>query len=50
MKRMILSLCVLAVSILASACATTPARDQALAGDVAHERHATGIESQVGDY
>jgi len=39
----------LAVVLFVSACATTGAREQALTGDVDHERHATGIESQVGD-
>ena len=31
-----------------SACATTDANDQALGGDM-HERHDTGLDSQVGD-
>ena len=47
--RMSLSLGLLAVAIFVSACATTGAREQAMTGDVAHERHTTGIESQVGD-
>lgn len=47
--RTFLSLSLLAVAIFVSACATTGAREQAMTGDVAHERHTTGTDSQVGD-
>ena len=48
-KRTLVSLCLLLTAIFVSACATTGAREQAMTGDVAHERHATGIDSQVSD-
>ncbi len=49
MKRTILSLSLLLAAVLVSACASTGAKEQAMTGDVAHERHSTGIDSQVAD-
>ena len=47
--RTFLSLGLLAVALFVAACATTGAREQAMTGDVSHERHMTGIDSQVSD-
>ena len=44
-----LSLALLVVAVFISGCATTGVREQAPTGDPAHERHATGIESQAAD-
>ncbi|MBU0719322.1 MAG: hypothetical protein KJ749_13835 [Planctomycetes bacterium] len=49
LMRLALSLGLLVVAVFACGCATTGAREQALTGDPAHERHATGIESQAAD-
>ena len=49
MKRTILSLSLLLAAVFVSACATTGAKEQPLTGQVAHERHDTGIDSQPGD-
>ena len=48
MKRSMLALTLLAVSLFASACSTT-AKEQALTGDQMHERHDMGMSSQVSD-
>ena len=50
MKKIMLSVCLMLTAAIVSACAATGAKDQALTGDVAHERHATGIDSQTNDY
>ena len=49
LTRGLLCLGLLAVAVFASACATTKAHPQALSGGVEHERHATGMDSQVSD-
>ena len=49
LKRTVLSLCLLLAAVVVSACASTGAKQQALTGEPAHERHETGIDSQVGD-
>jgi len=46
----VLSVAMLAVVVLGTACESQPAREQALTGDIQHERHDTGMDSQVGDY
>ncbi|HNQ23754.1 MAG TPA: hypothetical protein PKK06_11725 [Phycisphaerae bacterium] len=46
--RGLLSLGLLAMALLVTACATTP-KEQALTGGMEHERHMTGMSSQVGD-
>jgi len=49
LTRGLLCLGLLAVAVFASACQTTKAQPQALSGGVEHERHATGMDSQVSD-
>ena len=53
MKKMLtrgmLCLGLLAVAMFASACQTTKADPQGLGGPDMHQRHATGIDSQVSD-
>ena len=49
LTRGLLCLGLLAIAVFASACATTKAHPQALSGGVEHERHATGMDSQVSD-
>ncbi len=51
LTRAVLSLGLMAVAIFASACTGSTAEPATLAPDgaPAHERHATGIDSQVGD-
>lgn len=46
--RIVLSLALAVVGLSATACSQS-AGEQDLSGQ-SHERHATGIESQVGDY
>ncbi|MFH1268231.1 MAG: hypothetical protein ABIK89_21130 [Planctomycetota bacterium] len=50
LAKSLVSLGLLAVAIFASACNGKTAEPQDLTGQAAHERHATGLESQVGDY
>ena len=46
--RGLLSLGLLALALLVTACRSAP-KEQALTGGMEHERHMTGMNSQVGD-
>ena len=46
--RIMLVLMLAAIGVTATACSQTASEEQ-LSGPQAHERHATGIESQVSD-
>lgn len=50
LRRMIMCLCLVGILGAIGACASNPPREQALTGEPQHERHDTGIDSQVGDY
>ena len=50
LKRTIVTLSLLLAAVFVTACATTGVSEQRLTGDVVHERHATGIDSQSNDY
>jgi len=47
--RSILCLSMVVLGLVGMACSQT-AEEQSLTGQETHERHATGIESQVGDH
>ncbi len=49
LRRTLLVAALFILPILGISCATTPVREQALTGQPAHERHATGMDSQVAD-
>ena len=48
-RRVLLCLCLVGVLATLGACASQEPREQALTGEPQHERHDTGIDSQVGD-
>lgn len=50
LRRVLFTAVVLILPILATSCATTQVREQALTGQPAHERHDTGMDSQVTDH
>ncbi|MCP4590020.1 MAG: hypothetical protein GY842_04700 [bacterium] len=54
LKRMLakslVSLGLMAVAMFASACNGKTAAPEEMTGQAPHERHTTGMESQVGDY
>lgn len=50
MRRLMMCLCLLGVLVAVGACKSAEPREQALTGEPQHERHDTGIDSQVGDY
>ena len=38
------------LALFVGACQSTGVREQAFTGEPSHERHDTGVESQVGDH
>jgi len=49
MMRLTLAALIGLSALAMAGCASNEAKPAALSGDQAHERHATGIESHVGD-
>ncbi len=49
MMRVVLATLIGMSALVMAGCSSNEAKPAALAGDQAHERHATGIESHVGD-
>jgi hypothetical protein len=51
MKKVVMVMCLLAATVFLTACESQDkVKEQELIGQTPHERHDTGIDSQVSDY